>query len=119
MDCPKCKSEMAVADLDGMIVARCTQCFGFWFRESDYKLLSKVKGSETIDVGCAEVGRDFNSAEEVPCPECGCIMDRVPAPSQPHIRLEACPEGHGAFFDAGEYRDFKTKSVTDLLKRLF
>jgi hypothetical protein len=46
-------------------------------------------------------------------------MDRVADPSQPHIRLEACGAGHGVFFDAGEYKDFKQKTIGDLLKRLF
>lgn len=119
MDCPKCKSEMEFADIQGIRVERCLQCQGFWFREDGHRKLSKVKDSELIDIGPPEVGREFNEAEDVPCPECGRTMERVADPSQPHIRIEACGAGHGVFLDAGEYKDFKQKTVGDLFKRLF
>jgi Zn-finger nucleic acid-binding protein len=119
MDCPKCKSEMEFAVIADIRVERCLQCRGFWFREAEHHRLKKVKGAELIDIGPAELGREFDSAEEVPCPVCGDTMERVADASQPHIRLEACGAGHGVFFDAGEFRDFKEKSIGDLFKRLF
>lgn len=119
MECPKCKSEMLFADITGIRVERCPQCLGFWFNETDHQLLRKVKGSEIIDIGPAELGKEFDTAENVPCPICNGIMDRVSDPSQPHIHLESCPSGHGVFFDAGEYKDFKEKTVGDLFKRLY
>ncbi|MDB5102480.1 MAG: hypothetical protein JWP91_169 [Fibrobacteres bacterium] len=118
MECPKCKSEMEFATLENMRVDRCLQCQGIWFREGEHKLLRKVKGSELIDIGSEEIGRDFNTAVNVPCPECGGIMDRSADKSQPHIHFEICSAGHGVFFDAGEYRDFKETSIGDLFKRI-
>jgi uncharacterized protein len=118
MDCPKCKSEMEFGILSGMRVERCLQCLGIWFREAEHHLLRKVKGAEQIDIGPAELGREFDSAENVPCPECGDIMQRLPDVSQPHIHYENCPAGHGVFFDAGEFKDFQEKTVGDFFKRL-
>jgi uncharacterized protein len=45
-------------------------------------------------------------------------MDRVSDSSQPHIRYENCTEGHGVFFDAGEYKDYKEKTLGDLFRRI-
>ena len=119
MDCPKCRSEMEFADIAEIRVERCLQCRGFWFNGTEHHLLRKVKGAELIDIGSRELGKEFDMAEFVPCPVCGEAMDRVADASQPHIRLEACAGGHGVFFDAGEFRDFKEKSIGDLFKRLF
>ena len=119
MDCPKCKSEMEFANLNGMRVERCLQCRGIWFNQTDHQLLRKVKGSEAIDIGPVELGKEFDTAENVPCPHCGDIMDRLSDASQPHIHYEACGAGHGVFFDAGEYKDFKEKTLGDLVKRLY
>ena len=119
MDCPKCKAEMEFGMLDGMRIERCPQCLGIWFRKDEHKSLRKAKGAELIDIGPAELGRDFDAAHYVPCPECAHPMNRVAEPSQPHIAIESCVQGHGVFFDAGEYRDFQERSVGDLFKRLF
>jgi hypothetical protein len=79
--------------------------------------LKTVKGVDRIDIGSPEIGREFDAAENVPCPVCNDVMERVPDPSQPHIHYEACPSGHGVFFDAGEFKDFTQKTVGDIFKR--
>ena len=118
MDCPKCKAEMEYGVLEGMRVDRCPQCMGIWFRGNDHKALRKAKGSELIDTGPASLGKEFDAAEYVPCPECGYVMARVSDASQPHIFYETCAAGHGVFFDAGEYKDYKEKTIGDLFKRI-
>lgn len=119
MHCPKCKSEMEFADIQGVAVARCLQCRGFWFRGDGHLHLRKLKGSGAIDIGDAEVGKAYDAVEAVPCPECGDAMARVVDPAQAHIVFETCGAGHGAFFDAGEYRDFSERSLGDLIRRIF
>ncbi len=110
---------MQFVDINGIMVGRCTQCLGIWFHGDGHKKLSRLKGSEIIDIGEAELGREFDPAENVPCPECGEVMDRVADPGQRHIHYEACGAGHGVFFDAGEYRDFRQKTLGDLFKGIF
>lgn len=119
MECPKCKSDMEFGALNEIRVERCPQCMGIWFNENDHKLLKKVKGSELIDVGPVDLGKEFNGAFYVPCPVCGEAMTKVSEKVQSHITYETCPTGHGVFFDAGEYKDYKEKTVGDFLKRLF
>jgi Zn-finger nucleic acid-binding protein len=117
MYCPKCQNDMETGVLDGLRIDRCTSCFGIWFQEDGHKALRKAKGSEQIDTGSAELGRLYDDAVDVPCPECGFAMDHRADPGQSHIRYEACPQGHGVFFDAGEYRDYKEKTLGDLFRR--
>ena len=119
MDCPKCKSEMEFGVLNGIRVDRCLQCLGIWFHETGHKALRNVKGSEQIDIGPVDLGREFDTAQNVPCPVCSESMDRVADSSQTHIYYEQCAAGHGVFFDAGEYKDFKERTVGDIFKRLF
>lgn len=117
MYCPKCGSEMEYGILAEMRVDRCLQCLGIWFRNAAHEHLKKVKGSELIDIGPADLGKEFDKAGFAACPDCHEPMERVSDPSQPHIRYESCPAGHGVFFDAGEYRDYKEKTLGDLFKR--
>lgn len=118
MECPKCNSAMEAVTVQEITVKRCTQCQGIWFTESEHKALKKVKGSEAIDTGSAATGKEFDTAVNVPCPECHQVMDRVADKHQPHIHYETCSRGHGIFFDAGEYKDFKEESLGDFFKSL-
>lgn len=118
MDCPKCKAEMEFGTLEGLRVDRCLQCRGIWFREDHHRKLRKAKDAHLIDIGSPELGRQFDEAAYVPCPDCGQAMDRTSDSSQPHIFYEKCADGHGVFFDAGEYKDYKDKSIGDLFKRI-
>ena len=45
-------------------------------------------------------------------------MDRVADTVQTHIHYENCPDGHGVFFDAGEFKDYKERTLGDIFKRL-
>jgi hypothetical protein len=38
---------------------------------------------------------------------------------QPHIWYEACTSCYGVSFDAGEFRDYKEKTVLDFFRDLF
>jgi uncharacterized protein len=99
-------------------VERCSQCQGIWFSEAEHKTLKQMTGSENIDIGKASVGKEYDAMKNVPCPACGDIMSRIADTFQPHIHYEACGKGHGVFFDAGEYKDFKEESLGDFFKSL-
>lgn len=119
MYCPKCQSDMEHAEIQGIRVSRCLQCRGLWFQGDGHLRLRELKGSGAIDIGEAEVGKAFDDAAYVPCPVCGKPMDGAADRTQAHIRFEACGEGHGAFFDAAEYRDFAERTFGDLIRRIF
>jgi Zn-finger nucleic acid-binding protein len=119
MDCPKCRSEMEHADIQGVRVSRCLQCRGLWFSGDGHLRLRQIRGSGAIDIGDAEVGKAYDDAESVPCPICSGSMEKRAERSQPHIVFEACGSGHGVFFDAAEYRDFAERTFGDLIRRIF
>ena len=118
MDCPKCDSVMENVTFNGINVERCTQCKGIWFSGAEHKELKAMKGSQSIDTGSAELGKEYDTIQEVPCPECKESMQRVTDKFQPHIHYEACAKGHGVFFDAGEFKDFKEETLGDFFKSL-
>lgn len=118
MDCPKCDAVMEEVTFNDITVDRCTQCLGIWFSEAEHKILKQMKGSEIVDSGPPKLGQEYDAIENVACPACGEVMDRVADNFQPHIHYESCARGHGVFFDAGEYKDFKEESLGDFFKSL-
>jgi len=119
MRCPKCDGEFEAVVSEGVVVHRCTECRGLWFDDSKHEFLKSVDGSEKIDIGDPEVGRRFNDMAIVTCPRCHSRMIRMVVPDQHHIWYESCSGCAGVFFDAGEFRDYKDKTLFDYVRDLF
>ena len=119
MDCPKCDSIMEAVTFNSITVDRCTQCLGIWFDKIEYKDLKKMKGADAIDTGPSKLGQEYDSMKNVRCAVCEDAMERVHASFQPHLHYEICRKGHGAFFDAGEFKEFAQEgSLADFVKSL-
>lgn len=119
MLCPKCNSKMQLIMYEGIDVDRCIKCRGLWFDMLDHEHLAAIEGSEAIDIGSDELGRRFREVDDIDCPECSCPMLKMVDVRQPHIWYEGCPSCFGVFFDAGEFRDYKEKTVMDFFRDLF
>ena len=119
MNCPKCNAIMESVTYQGITVDRCTDCKGIWFDMLEREALEKLKGSEVIDSGDAQVGRKFNEMGKIACPKCKVNMLRMVDNRQPHIWFEGCPVCYGVFLDAGEFRDLKSNNLLDFFKDLF
>jgi Zn-finger nucleic acid-binding protein len=100
-------------------VDRCKTCKGLWFDMLEHKDIKGKEAAQELDVGDAKTGKAFNKQVDVKCPLDGQRMTRMTALGQPHIHYEQCPTCHGVFFDAGEFRDFQTTSIGDMVKSLF
>lgn len=100
-----------------LTVDRCTGCKGLWFDVGEAESLKGKWMSEFVDSGDPDVGKEYNKIDQVSCPRCGEIMDKVADPDQPHIWYEACAE-HGMFFDAGEFTDYKYETLLDKFRSL-
>ena len=98
---------------------RCTGCKGIWLDALEKESLKKIEGSEQIDIGDPEVGRQFNRMERINCPHGHGPMTPLADPHQRHIWYENCDTCHGVFFDAGEFKDFKEETFVDFIKDLF
>lgn len=118
MICPKCSAEMETVQYHNIEVDRCTMCFGIWFDMLELEDLKAMKGSETIDIGSAAVGKKYNKIQDIKCPVCNAEMIKMVDKRQPHIWYESCSVCYGVFFDAGEFRDYKEETVLDFFKDL-
>ena len=119
MDCPKCDSEMnerSLRTLQGKVTYdQCSSCHGFWFDTGEAEKLKDTWRPDFIDHGDPKKGKELNQIRDVDCPRCGKKMDEIADPKQPHIQFETCAE-HGMFMDAGEFRDYKNETLTDIFK---
>ena len=113
MQCPKCLSDMEIIDFNGIEIDRCTDCFGMWFDHLEKEDLMTLKGAESIDIGDEFVGARFNEIMDVPCPVCKVKMDHILHNEPFEIKFESCPGCHGAYFDAGEFRDYMGEEIFD------
>lgn len=116
MRCPKCEAEMQVVEYEGISVDRCSGCSGLWFDMLEHEHLKDIAGSESIDIGSAEAGKKYNEVDRIDCPVCKTQMIRMVDRLQPHIWYEACTSCYGVFFDAGEFRDYKERTVLDFFR---
>lgn len=119
MNCPKCGAVMEQVIFEDIQVDRCTRCKGLWFDEFEKDDLQRLEGAEAIDIGDPRTGRQYNKSDSYPCPKCKGVMIRMVDPRQSHIWFEQCGSCRGTFFDAGEFRDLKEHTLSDLLKSWF
>jgi len=115
MVCPKCRSQMETVVHEGIEVDRCVNCQGIWFDMIEHEKLKELRGSERIDIGSPEKGKKYNEVDRIECPICRSRMIRMVDRKQPHVWYESCAICHGAFFDAGEFIDFKDFDILDIL----
>ena len=81
--------------------------------------LKAKDGSESVDSGDKDTGRETDKKENVNCPKCLTPMTRKNDIRQKHIVYEYCTSCHGVFFDAGEFTDFKQETILDYIRKLF
>ena len=122
MQCPKCLADMETVTFNGVEVDRCTQCYGLFFDRMEKETLKQMKGAEGIDIGDEFVGARYNEILDVPCPKCKVKMNHVFETDPFEIKFEVCPECKGAYFDAGEFRDYMDdeifESFQDVLEKI-
>jgi len=116
MKCPKCGSAMEKVLFEKIEVDRCSCCKGIWFDMLEHEELKKLDGSEAIDIGDPEVGKEYNTVDQIKCPKCNTKMIRMVDRKQPHIWYESCGVCYGTFFDAGEFKNFKHHTILDFFK---
>ena len=120
LTCPKCESTMDKVEFARVTVDRCTICGGVWFDGDEVDKLKAMTGSEVIDTGGLKTGAGKDTpVRKMKCPRCQGPMTVIQDAEQPHIEYEVCQDGHGAFFDAGEFRDFKEVTVVEQVKGLW
>jgi Zn-finger nucleic acid-binding protein len=117
MRCPKCRADMDQIEIDDVVVDRCSACHGLWFDPGEAEKLRNRQAAAALDIGNPETGQASNTIDRYRCPRCGGHMIRMVDPQQRHIWYEKCGSCHGSYFDAGEFSDLATLSISDVLKR--
>lgn len=111
MQCPKCQADMEVVNYEGVDIDRCSNCFGLFFDHMEKEDLKKLRGAESIDIGDEFMGARYNEVRDITCPRCDVAMDQVRREEPFEIRFESCPRCKGAYFDAGEFRDYLEEEI--------
>lgn len=117
MRCPKCRADMEQVEIGGVEIDRCSACHGLWFDPGEIERLRDKKAAAEIDIGDPAIGKVQNTIDRYRCPRCGGQMTRMVDPKQQHIWYEQCGSCHGSYFDAGEFTDLATVSISDFFKR--
>jgi Zn-finger nucleic acid-binding protein len=105
--------KVSVGDIE---VDRCTACKGIWFDAREHEKLKRVKGAQSIDTG--ERPADAAEAHKIECPICHTPMITLSVIGHPKLKYESCTVCFGAFFDAGEFREYHGEGVVRYLKGL-
>jgi Zn-finger nucleic acid-binding protein len=105
MNCPKCKGVMAKVSFEGVEIDRCVACDGLWLDVLEKEHLAEMAGSEAIDPGVKP--GDASDPRHLLCPVCRTLMIPMTVHGHAGLRYESCTVCYGAFFDAGEFREYK------------
>ena len=113
MICLSCKKDMIVVEYNNIELDYCTDCCGVWFDSTELELLLKSMNLDSQNLLFDDI---LNSPETKSlerkrrCPICRKRMKKTTIGEHPGILVDACPQGHGLWFDGGE--------VAQLLKHL-
>ncbi len=108
LSCPKCGARLEAIIYEDIEVDRCCQCHGIWFDSSEAENLKKLRGSENIDIGKLDEENQKEVLDnQILCPHCHISMTKILDLDKHPIWYETCPQCHGIWFDAGEFKKFK------------
>ena len=113
MICPSCKSNMIVVEHKKIELDYCPRCHGVWFDSTELELLLKSMDLDSQNLLLNNIlnsPEDKSSEKRRKCPRCRRKMKKTTIGEHPEILVDACPQGHGLWFDSGE--------LTQLLKQL-
>ncbi|MEW6742639.1 MAG: zf-TFIIB domain-containing protein [Planctomycetota bacterium] len=124
MQCPVCRQDQIIVEVQGVELDLCPEGHGFWFDADELRQLFDAAGvgeaAQPLDLREAAQPLDLRDAarglEErlasLPqerarparrCPRCRRRMVHVRASGHPApVILDRCPRGHGLWFDQGE-----------------
>jgi Zn-finger nucleic acid-binding protein len=107
--CPKCEGTLKAIIYQNIEIDRCDNCLGIWFDSLEAEELKNRQGSESIDKGdLNEKSLSDPLTEPICCPRCEVTMIKMLDLDQYPIWYEICSQCQGIWFDAGEFKKFKS-----------
>jgi Zn-finger nucleic acid-binding protein len=107
---------MEAVKVEDIEIDRCKGCGGLWFDLLEHEHLKAITGSEKVDSGDQNRGREQDLVRKVDCPRCQTAMIGMVFAQQGHIRYEMCSVCSGVYLDAGEFADFKDLTLGERMK---
>ncbi len=103
MKCATCHDPMIVVEHEHVELDYCSNCAGVWFDSGEIELLLETMGLDSTGLEALHLAEEAPSKEKKhKCPVCDRRMKKVALGHQPVTIIDACPEGHGLWFDSGE-----------------
>lgn len=104
MDCPVCKKDMIVLELNQIEIDYCTHCDGIWLDDGELEML--LEGAVAKQKLLDTLHHDRNNSEKPrSCPKCRKKMHKVYIGENKEVLIDKCRKGHGIWFDSGELHD--------------
>jgi Zn-finger nucleic acid-binding protein len=111
---------MTQVSIDEYQVDRCSGCGGLWFDLREHEHIAESKQAvEALDSGDASKAAAQREHRDIECPVCHVKMLKLSVPQQLHIKYESCPVCYGGFFDAGEFRDYASRTIAEQVGQFF
>lgn len=109
MKCATCHDPMIVVEHENIELDYCSNCASVWFDSGEIELLLETMGLDATGLETLHLKEEAKSREDKhKCPVCDRRMKKVALGHEPVIIIDACPEGHGLWFDPGEVGELIT-----------
>lgn len=120
LQCPKCKSPMDQVEIENTQVDRCTSCRGIWFDALEDQDIHAMEAAETLDapVSGPAPAPTKKRQSAIDCPRCKSPMFQMVDRMGRRIQFESCPQCHGKFLDAGEFKALQPRGITATMRRI-
>ena len=118
MNCPKCLTELATLDVDGLEVDSCPSCQGIWF-DNDELRQGKDLSDENLVWMDFEIWKKtdcFKLQPGIHCPKCALMMGSM-LYGDTHVTIEHCSKCRGVWLDEGEFEHIVRSLQDELAKR--
>ena len=108
MNCPKCNSDMAPFNAEGIEMDLCDQCMGCWFDAGELAFYTETTEDVPDIAEAITVGSE--SGHSCPrCPETRLVEAQFIRTED--LLVDICPSCHGVFLDGGELAKVEALSV--------
>ncbi len=105
-NCPRCKTELRIANVGDTKVLECARCLGLWLTTPAFEKICADREQDSAILGSASLTTFDRSVPEtkvsyIPCPECRQLMNRANFARCSGVIIDLCKQ-HGAWFDRDE-----------------
>jgi Zn-finger nucleic acid-binding protein len=119
MNCPRCKSELSGAEIEGVAVSRCGACHGVWFDEEGFRLAKDhaEPNAMWMDVELWKDPERFAiESRGFECPSCVKPLATLRY-GETQVVIDTCPRCRGIWLDDHEFEHIIT-ALEDELARM-